>query len=60
MFKEHKDQPDSGITDDYVMDKWVWYGSVNKIVDHILAMREEIVEPLLIYTTSRRTRVSRL
>jgi hypothetical protein len=36
------DQPDAEITDDYVMDKLVWYGSVNKIVDHILAFREEI------------------
>jgi alkanesulfonate monooxygenase SsuD/methylene tetrahydromethanopterin reductase-like flavin-dependent oxidoreductase (luciferase family) len=44
VFKEHKDQPDSEITDDYVMDKLVWHGSVNRIVDHILAMREEIGE----------------
>jgi hypothetical protein len=27
-----------------VMDSLVWYGSVNKIVDHILAFREEIGE----------------
>ena len=38
------DQPDAEITDDYVMDKLVWYGSVNKIVDHILEFREEIGE----------------
>ena len=36
------DQPDEEITDDYVMDELVWYGSVNKVVDQILAFREEI------------------
>ena len=44
LFKDRMDQPDSEITDDYVMDTLVWYGSVNKIVDHILAFREEIGE----------------
>ena len=44
LFKDRMDQPDSEITDDYVMDKLVWYGSVDKIVDHILAFREEIGE----------------
>jgi alkanesulfonate monooxygenase SsuD/methylene tetrahydromethanopterin reductase-like flavin-dependent oxidoreductase (luciferase family) len=42
LFKDRMDQPDAEITDDYVMDKLVWYGSVNKIVDHILQFREEI------------------
>ena len=42
LFKDRMDQPDAEITDDYVMDRLVWYGSVNKIVDHILEFREEI------------------
>jgi len=41
VFKSHKEQPDEEITDDYVMDNCVFYGSVNKVVDHILAMHEE-------------------
>jgi alkanesulfonate monooxygenase SsuD/methylene tetrahydromethanopterin reductase-like flavin-dependent oxidoreductase (luciferase family) len=44
LFKDRMDQPDAEITDDYVMDRLVWYGSVNKIVDHILEFREEIGE----------------
>jgi alkanesulfonate monooxygenase SsuD/methylene tetrahydromethanopterin reductase-like flavin-dependent oxidoreductase (luciferase family) len=42
VFKEHKEQPDSDLTEDYVVDRLVWAGSVNRIVDHILAMHEEI------------------
>jgi alkanesulfonate monooxygenase SsuD/methylene tetrahydromethanopterin reductase-like flavin-dependent oxidoreductase (luciferase family) len=42
VFKSHKDQPDEEITLDYVMDHCVIHGSVNKVVDQILAMREEI------------------
>jgi alkanesulfonate monooxygenase SsuD/methylene tetrahydromethanopterin reductase-like flavin-dependent oxidoreductase (luciferase family) len=41
VFKSHREKPDEEITDDYVMDNCVFYGSVNKVVDHILAMREE-------------------
>jgi alkanesulfonate monooxygenase SsuD/methylene tetrahydromethanopterin reductase-like flavin-dependent oxidoreductase (luciferase family) len=41
VFKKHKDQPEEEITDDYVMDNCVTCGSVNKVVDAILAMREE-------------------
>lgn len=41
-FKEHKDQPDSEITDDFVMDRLVIWGSVNKVVDEILAFRETV------------------
>ena len=41
VFKSHKEQPDDEITDDFVMDNCVFYGSVNKVVDQILAMREE-------------------
>src|SRR5216684_5847960 len=42
VFKSHKEQPDEEITLDYVMDHCVLHGSVNKVVDQILAMREEI------------------
>jgi alkanesulfonate monooxygenase SsuD/methylene tetrahydromethanopterin reductase-like flavin-dependent oxidoreductase (luciferase family) len=42
VFKSHKDQPDEEITLDYVMDHCVILGSVNKVVDQILALREEI------------------
>ena len=42
VFKSHKDQPDEEITLDYVLDHCMIHGSVNKIVDHILALREEI------------------
>jgi alkanesulfonate monooxygenase SsuD/methylene tetrahydromethanopterin reductase-like flavin-dependent oxidoreductase (luciferase family) len=42
LFKDRLDQPDSEVNEHYVMDNLVWYGSVNKIVDHILAFREEI------------------
>jgi alkanesulfonate monooxygenase SsuD/methylene tetrahydromethanopterin reductase-like flavin-dependent oxidoreductase (luciferase family) len=42
VFKSHKDQPDEDITHDYVMDHCVIHGSVNKVVDGILALREEI------------------
>jgi alkanesulfonate monooxygenase SsuD/methylene tetrahydromethanopterin reductase-like flavin-dependent oxidoreductase (luciferase family) len=42
VFKSHKEQPDEEITHDYVMDHCVIHGTVNKVVDSILAMREEI------------------
>jgi alkanesulfonate monooxygenase SsuD/methylene tetrahydromethanopterin reductase-like flavin-dependent oxidoreductase (luciferase family) len=42
VFKSHKDQPDEEITLDYVMDHCVIHGSVNNVVDQILALREEI------------------
>jgi alkanesulfonate monooxygenase SsuD/methylene tetrahydromethanopterin reductase-like flavin-dependent oxidoreductase (luciferase family) len=42
VFKSHKDQPDEEITHDWVMDHCVIHGSVNKVVDAILALREEI------------------
>jgi alkanesulfonate monooxygenase SsuD/methylene tetrahydromethanopterin reductase-like flavin-dependent oxidoreductase (luciferase family) len=40
VFKEHKDQPDSEITEDYVLDNLVIRGSVNSVVDQILALRD--------------------
>ena len=42
VFKSHKDQPDEEITQDFVMDHCVIHGSVNKVVDQILALRDEI------------------
>src|SRR5499433_4458923 len=41
VFKSYKDQPDDEITLDYVLDHCVIYGSVNRVVDRILALREE-------------------
>ena len=38
VFKSHKDQPDDEITLDYVMDNCVIHGSVNKVVDQLLAL----------------------
>jgi alkanesulfonate monooxygenase SsuD/methylene tetrahydromethanopterin reductase-like flavin-dependent oxidoreductase (luciferase family) len=42
VFKSHKEQPDEEVTHDFVMDRLVLHGSVNKVVDQILALREEI------------------
>jgi alkanesulfonate monooxygenase SsuD/methylene tetrahydromethanopterin reductase-like flavin-dependent oxidoreductase (luciferase family) len=42
VFKSHKDQPDEEVTHDWVMQHCVIHGSVNKVVDGILALREEI------------------
>ena len=42
VFKSHKEQPDEEITLDFVMDHCVIHGTVNKVVDQILALREEI------------------
>ena len=41
VFKSHKEQPDEEITEDFVMDHCVTYGTVNKVVDEILKLREE-------------------
>jgi alkanesulfonate monooxygenase SsuD/methylene tetrahydromethanopterin reductase-like flavin-dependent oxidoreductase (luciferase family) len=40
VFKSHKEQPDEEITLDYVEDHCTIHGSVNKVVDQILALRE--------------------
>ncbi|TMJ26880.1 MAG: LLM class flavin-dependent oxidoreductase [Alphaproteobacteria bacterium] len=42
VFKTHKEQPDEEITLDYVMDRCVIHGSVNRVVERILALRDEI------------------
>ena len=41
VFKSHKEQPDEEITLDFVMQNCVFAGTVNKVVDQILAMREQ-------------------
>ena len=41
VFKSHKEQPEDELTLDYVMDKCVTYGTVNKVVDEILKLHEE-------------------
>src|SRR5664279_300872 len=41
VFKSHKEQPDDEITHDYIMDHCVIHGTVNKVVDAILALREQ-------------------
>jgi len=41
VFKSHKEQPDEEITHDFIMDHCVIHGSVNKVVDAILALREQ-------------------
>jgi len=42
IFKQDINQPDEEITLDYVVDNLVIYGTVNKVVDRILALREEV------------------
>jgi hypothetical protein len=44
MFKTHKEQSDAEITLDYVMDNCMIFGTVNQVVDRVLALREEIGE----------------
>jgi alkanesulfonate monooxygenase SsuD/methylene tetrahydromethanopterin reductase-like flavin-dependent oxidoreductase (luciferase family) len=40
LFKEYESQPDEMLTLDYVMERLVIRGTVNKVVDQILALRE--------------------
>jgi alkanesulfonate monooxygenase SsuD/methylene tetrahydromethanopterin reductase-like flavin-dependent oxidoreductase (luciferase family) len=42
VFKTHREQPDAEITHDFIMDELVIHGSVNKVVDRLLAMRDEV------------------
>lgn len=42
VFKEERDQADEAITLDYVLDRLVITGTVDSVVDQILALREEI------------------
>ncbi len=41
VFKSEKDQPDETVTYDYIMDNLMITGSVNSVVDQILAFHEE-------------------
>ena len=42
VFKERMDQPDEEITYEFVLDRLCLYGTVNKVVDQILALREQV------------------
>ena len=42
VFKERMDQPDSEVTYEFVLDRLCIYGTVNKVVDQILALREQV------------------
>jgi alkanesulfonate monooxygenase SsuD/methylene tetrahydromethanopterin reductase-like flavin-dependent oxidoreductase (luciferase family) len=42
VFKTHKDQPDEEVTLDFVLEKLVLWGSVNKVVDEILKFHEQV------------------
>jgi len=42
IFKTDAAQPDESITTDYLLDRLVLCGTVNKVVDQILALREEV------------------
>jgi alkanesulfonate monooxygenase SsuD/methylene tetrahydromethanopterin reductase-like flavin-dependent oxidoreductase (luciferase family) len=42
VFKEHKDQSDADVTLDFVLDRLVIAGTVNNVVDQILAFRERV------------------
>jgi alkanesulfonate monooxygenase SsuD/methylene tetrahydromethanopterin reductase-like flavin-dependent oxidoreductase (luciferase family) len=41
-FKERLDQPDHEITADFVLDRLCIYGTMNKVVDEILKLREQV------------------
>ncbi|HUZ73315.1 MAG TPA: LLM class flavin-dependent oxidoreductase [Stellaceae bacterium] len=42
VWKDDPDQPDDTVTEDGIVDRLVICGSVNKVVDGILALREEV------------------
>ena len=42
IFKTHQEQDDRELTDDYMVERLVICGSVNKVVDDILRLREEV------------------
>jgi len=42
LFKTSRDQPDNEVTNDYVFDKLVIYGTPSQVVDKLLAFREEV------------------
>lgn len=44
VFKTHREQPDSDLTEDYILNNLVIHGTVNKVVEEILKLREEAGE----------------
>ncbi|MGH8669810.1 MAG: LLM class flavin-dependent oxidoreductase [Burkholderiales bacterium] len=42
VFKERLDQPDREITEEFVLDRLCLYGTVSKVVDEILKLREQV------------------
>jgi alkanesulfonate monooxygenase SsuD/methylene tetrahydromethanopterin reductase-like flavin-dependent oxidoreductase (luciferase family) len=42
VFKTHREQPDHEVTTESVMDQLVIHGSVDRVVDQVLALREEV------------------
>ena len=42
VFKDQADQPDDMLTTDYILDRLCMHGSVDRVVDQILALRAEI------------------
>jgi len=42
VFKERVDQPDHELTEDFVLDRLCIHGTVNKVVDEILKLRERV------------------
>jgi alkanesulfonate monooxygenase SsuD/methylene tetrahydromethanopterin reductase-like flavin-dependent oxidoreductase (luciferase family) len=44
VFKNAREQPDSEVTEDYILKNLVIHGTVDKVVDEILALREEAGE----------------
>ncbi len=42
IFKTHPEQDDRELTDDYMVDRLVICGTVSRVVDQILALREEV------------------
>ena len=42
VFKERLDQPDQEISYEFVLDRLCLYGTVNKVVDQLLALREQV------------------
>jgi alkanesulfonate monooxygenase SsuD/methylene tetrahydromethanopterin reductase-like flavin-dependent oxidoreductase (luciferase family) len=42
VFKTHEAQDDAELTDDYVVDRLVMCGTINKVVDEILKFREQV------------------
>jgi alkanesulfonate monooxygenase SsuD/methylene tetrahydromethanopterin reductase-like flavin-dependent oxidoreductase (luciferase family) len=42
VFKQSREQPDSELTEDYVLDNLVIHGTPDKVADQILKLREEV------------------